>query len=347
MNAFVQNVPGHRPSRREALVASGCMLLACASLGTAASAAVGDQDSWRFCSKCFSMFWDGSENKGTCPAAGAHVAQGLLFSPHYDDATPPTPAIQYDWRFCSKCFTMFYNGPSKGKCPSGGVHAAQGFNFGLNHDGTAPPSSQTEWRFCQQCFALFYNGASTKGRCPVGGGHVAQGFVFNLPFHPGAADAPAAAPDVLAFDNNDITFGNGIAAGGNSHVKLHRDGSVEFTSHFHDSGATDYYYSITWAIYATDGTIFTFHHRDKIIGHLTSGQADRNSNFSANTTNAEVAQHWDALARANIGRMSAHVAATLGDLVDTGKQALDAALEAATIYSEAITSAQVIVPVIL
>jgi hypothetical protein len=45
--------------------------------------------------------------------------------------------------------------------------------------------------------------------------------------------------------------------------------------------------------------------------------------------------------------MSAHVAATFGGLVDTGKQALDAALEAATIYSEAVTSALVVVPAIL
>jgi hypothetical protein len=311
------------------------MLLACAGLGTAASAAVGDQDSWRFCSKCFSMFWDGSQNKGTCPAAGPHVAQGLHFLPHYDDTTPPTPAIQYGWRFCSKCFTMFYDGSSRGKCPSGGVHAAQGFNFGLNHDGTAPPSSQTEWRFCQQCFALFYNGGSSKGRCPVGGGHVAQGFLFNLPFRPSAADAPGAAPDVLAFDNNDITFGNGLAAGGNSHVKLHRDGTVEFTSHFHDSGSVDYWYSITWAIYATDGTVFTLHHRDKIIGHLTGGQPDRNSNFNGSMTSADVVQHWDALARANLARMSAHVAVTFGGVPDTIKEAVDDVIAAARTFHEA------------
>ena len=335
MNTFVQDALPRRPSRREALAASGFMLLACASLGTAASAAVGNQESWRFCSKCFSMFWDGSGNKGTCPAGGAHTAQGFLFVPHYDDAAPATGTIQYDWRFCSKCYAMFYNGGPRGHCPSGGAHVAQGFNFGLDHGGSVPPSSQTEWRFCQQCFALFYNGAPAKGRCPTGGGHVAQGFVFNFPFRAAAAAAPADLPEFLAFDNNNITFGSGIAAGGNSHVKLHRDGRVEFTSHFHDSGSTDYYYSITWAIYASDGTVFTLHHRDKIIGHLTGGQADRNSNFNGDTTNAELARHWAALAHANIGRMSAHVAVTFGGLSDTTKQAVDDVVAAARAFHEA------------
>ena len=330
MEFTTKDVPAGRYSRREALVASGFALFACAGLGTPASAAVGDQDSWRFCYRCFSMFWDGG-NKGTCPAGGAHIAQGFTFTPHYDDAAPETGTMQYSWRFCSKCASMFFNGGARGKCPSGGAHVAQGFNFGLNHAGSAP-ASQTEWRFCQKCSALFYNGGSSKGQCPAGGGHVAQGFVFNLPFHgvdAAAESAPVALPEFLAFDNNSITFNHGVAAGGNSHVVLHRDGRVEFRSHFHDSGATDYVYSITWAIAARDGTIFRLHHRGSISGHLTgSGQSDRNSNFDQTVTNQAVAQHWAALARGNVGRMSAHAATTLGGLLDTAKTALQDAQEA-------------------
>ncbi len=340
MDTVVRGASAGGPSRRQALIVSVLTLLACSHLGGTAFAAIGDQESWRFCDKCFSMFYDGAAAKGKCPADGGdHHAQGFFFTPHYDDATPAQPSVQYNWRFCSKCFAMFYNASTQGRCPSGGAHVAQGFNFGLNYAATASSSSQTEWRFCQQCFALFYNGGSFKGRCPAGGGHVAQGFVFNLPFHVASAVAPGNPPDVLAFDNNSITFDRGIAAGGNSHVKLHPDGRVEFTAHFHDSGATDYYYSITWAIYASDGTIFTLHHRGKIIGHLTGGQADRNSNFNGDTTNAEVAQHWAALTRANTARVSAHVATSLGGLLDTAKQAVDAVIEAVSIYGEGYQTA--------
>lgn len=41
-------------------------------------------------------------------------------------------AEQRDWRFCQKCFSMFFDGyPDKGRCPAGGTHQAQGFNFVL------------------------------------------------------------------------------------------------------------------------------------------------------------------------------------------------------------------------
>ena len=334
MDTVMHDAIAGRPSRRQALIASGLTLLAFSHLGGTALAAVSDQESWRFCDKCFAMFFNGGGTKGKCPAdGGEHHAQGLLFTPHYDDATTAQPSVQYNWRFCSKCFAMFYNGSTQGRCPSGGVHVAQGFNFGLNHAAAAPPSSQTEWRFCQQCFALFYNGGSSKGKCPAGGGHVAQGFIFNLPFHAASAVDPASLPEFIAFDNNSITFDDGVAADGNSHVRLHRDGRVEFTSHFHDSGAIDYYYSVTWAIYASDGTIFTLHHRGKVIGHITGGQADRNSNYNGDVTSADVAQRWAALGRANVARVSAHAAPSIDLLGDTGKEAIDAVVSAANAFN--------------
>ena len=37
------------------------------------------QDQWRFCAKCYAMFFDGSADKGACAAGGGHVAQGYNF----------------------------------------------------------------------------------------------------------------------------------------------------------------------------------------------------------------------------------------------------------------------------
>ena len=334
MDMIVRDALAGRLSRRQALMASAISVFASSSLVGTASAAVGDQESWRFCEKCFSMFYNGGgTNKGKCPAdGGIHIAQGFLFTPHYDDGAPGQADVQYDWRFCSRCFSMFFNGSTRGRCPSGGPHVAQGFNFGLNHAASAPPSSQTQWRFCQQCFALFYNGGSSKGRCPAGGGHVAQGFVFNLPWHVEAAVAPSTLPEFLAFDDNSITFSGGIAANGNSHVRLHRDGRVEFTTHFNDSGAEDYYYSIAWAVIANDGTIFTLRHGGKVTGHLTGGQADRKDDFNGDTTSALVASLWPALVKANLARVSAHVATKGSLLRDTVKEATDAVVAAATAF---------------
>jgi len=137
--------------------------------------------------------------------------------------------------------------------------------------------------------------------------------------------SPAKAdPGVIAFDDNAITFRHGIAADGNSHVRLYPDGRVEFKSHFHDSGSADYWYSITWAVRASDGTVFTLHHRAKIIGHVFGGgQADRNSDFDQTITNPAVAQHWAALTRASTARIATHAATTLSGYVDDVKEAVD------------------------
>src|SRR5215813_564080 len=133
--------------RRTLLLAQGALVAAAPAAGvlgfiSEAAAQTGDQTDWRFCNKCMSMFWNGNPNKGRCPAGGGHVAQGFIFNLHYDSNKAPTPQkIQYDWRFCNKCMSMFWDGnPNKGRCPAGGGHHAQGFNFHLpfRHPSTDP-----------------------------------------------------------------------------------------------------------------------------------------------------------------------------------------------------------------
>lgn len=34
------------------------------------------QDNWRFCNKCFTLWWNGAPTNGTCPAGGAHDGRG-------------------------------------------------------------------------------------------------------------------------------------------------------------------------------------------------------------------------------------------------------------------------------
>jgi hypothetical protein len=42
--------------------------------------------------------------------------------------------VQRDWRFCDKCFGMYFDGfPDFGVCPRGDGHHPQGFNFVLPH----------------------------------------------------------------------------------------------------------------------------------------------------------------------------------------------------------------------
>ncbi|MDT5199368.1 MAG: hypothetical protein QOH34_890 [Mycobacterium sp.] len=94
------------------------------------------QDQWRFCAKCFGMFYfgDPNANRGRCSVGGAHQGFGFNFVLPHD--VPEAPGTQQAWRFCFKCFGMFYDGDqqgNKGRCPAGAGHEAFGFNFVLPH----------------------------------------------------------------------------------------------------------------------------------------------------------------------------------------------------------------------
>lgn len=39
-------------------------------------AADATQRNWRFCNKCFSLWWNGAPTNGHCPAGGAHDGSG-------------------------------------------------------------------------------------------------------------------------------------------------------------------------------------------------------------------------------------------------------------------------------
>jgi hypothetical protein len=145
------------------------------------------QDDWRFCEKCYAMFYDGFADKGRCAFGAGHVSQGLMFALPYGLTT--TGTVQENWRYCEKCHVMFYDGfADKGSCPAGGGHAAQGIVFSLQHSIPSSASAQDNWRYCQKCHAMFYDGFANNGICSAGGGHVAQGLNFTLP-HTGAGMA--------------------------------------------------------------------------------------------------------------------------------------------------------------
>ena len=96
------------------------------------------QSYWRCCNKCGALFFNYyKENKGHCPAGGGHRwNKGKDPDWRYllTHDVPGTPTTQSDWRFCSKCYAMFYDGyADKGHCAAGGGHLAQGFNFVLPH----------------------------------------------------------------------------------------------------------------------------------------------------------------------------------------------------------------------
>ncbi|MBD1847860.1 hypothetical protein H6F89_31665 [Cyanobacteria bacterium FACHB-63] len=93
----------------------------------------------------------------------------------------PTKDRPY-WRFCNKCYVMFYTNAESNSCAAGGTHEPQGYQFRLPFGGSETPTAQRNWRCCKKCQAMFFNGYSRKGRCPAGGNHVADHtFPYVLP----------------------------------------------------------------------------------------------------------------------------------------------------------------------
>ncbi|BAU06047.1 hypothetical protein NIES592_23195 [Fischerella major NIES-592] len=126
------------------------------------------------------------------------------------------------WRFCNKCYVMFYTDANSNSCAAGGTHVPQGYEFRLPFGSPETSTAQQNWRCCKKCQAMFFNGYSGKGRCPAGGSHVADNtFLYVLPHDvPGT---PTAQTDWRFCNKCQAMFYDGYpekgrCAAGGSHV---------------------------------------------------------------------------------------------------------------------------------
>ncbi|MEV4315366.1 hypothetical protein [Actinocrispum sp. NPDC049592] len=139
-----------------------------------------NQEHWRYCGKCQSLFFDGYDDKGKCPAGGGHQAIGFDFVVPHDRGS--VPDFRSGWAFCDRCSSMFRGGV----CPAGGAHRKAGYDFCLPYGFPETRQWQGSWRGCRDCGVLFFDGYPAKGRCPVNaGGHRADGETYVLPHNPG------------------------------------------------------------------------------------------------------------------------------------------------------------------
>jgi hypothetical protein len=79
-----------------------------------------------------------------------------------------------DWRWCSRCQGLFYNGGSDiGRCAATkGPHSTTGSTkvYRLARIGDSMVGEKG-WKWCSVCQGLFYGGDATAGVCLGGGGH--------------------------------------------------------------------------------------------------------------------------------------------------------------------------------
>ena len=243
------------------------------------------QNNWRYCDKCFNLFYDGAAEKGRCSAGAGHRAQGYNFLLLYGNL-PEVRNGQINWRYCEKCRVMFFDGSNvKGRCAAGVVHNAAGYNFRLGHEITISANDQADWRFCEKCFAMFFNGYPGKGSCPAGGGHVAQGYSFVL------SHAPAAAFTTGAEEVNfrqEIVTPSGTALRGFVDLTLRSDGTYKSHFHMRSTGAIDYNFTVRAAFAASNGMTFALQHSGRTEGTNINlfDKPDRNDDYDIQGTNS-------------------------------------------------------------
>ncbi len=100
------------------------------------------------------------------------------------------PGLENNWKRCSHCQALVFNGNSSGKCHAAlpadkGQHNFEGSSiYSIRKDGALPPGSQDNWRICNKCQALSFAGNIGKvGACSAGGQHDHTGSAnFMLPF---------------------------------------------------------------------------------------------------------------------------------------------------------------------
>ncbi|KAM0293754.1 hypothetical protein ACHAPM_011495 [Fusarium culmorum] len=277
------------------------------------------QSDWRWCSKCFQLFYNGFTDKGPCPSGGSHNgSQSFNYFLPFD--TFETLNAQKDWRYCQKCHSMFFNGfVAKGACTSGGEHEAQGYNFTLPHDVAQTGLSQPGWRYCDKCYAMFFDGSVNKGVCKAGESHRSQGWLFVIPHD---------LPSYLDFTWTPIIFGNGVPVGGWAHLTIRSDGSYVWSGHFHDSGFPSYDVSIAWGVKDSQNQVYGFTETGHTAGTVEPGSRDHDWNITGR--NDAIADRWAFIAAGSTWKASAQSGI---DVIVLGKEVKDALGIASTVVS--------------
>jgi hypothetical protein len=145
------------------------------------------------------------------------------------------------------------------------------------------------------------------------------------------AFSSAVPNQVGPFNWSPIVFGGGVPVGGWAQLTLFRNGVVNFTGHFHVSGAPSYNVTCAFAVRAGAGpgaTAFTFAKTGRVHGTFESGSRD--FNWDDTPTNPAVAADWENLVSS--WAWQAKVGANI-DLLSTTQSAVQALGQVAAVIA--------------
>jgi hypothetical protein len=95
---------------------------------------------------------------------------------------------------------------------------------------------------------------------------------------------------------------------------------VNFTGHFHDSGAPSYDVACVFAVRGSDGTVYTFSRSGRCHGTFEAGSRD--FDWGDNPTGTAVAAGWNNLMNGLSWHASASANGDIGALLDSAVKAV-------------------------
>jgi hypothetical protein len=114
--------------------------------------------------------------------------------------------------------------------------------------------------------------------------------------------------------NASIGFKDGVAVGGWANLGLSDTGSVNFSGHFHVSGAISYDTAFVWAVKDAVGNIYTFQHTGRVHGTFEPGSRD--DDWGKSEIYTFMHDHWGELYRSWSWRWEARVNADFVPFLD-------------------------------
>ena len=147
-----------------------------------------------------------------------------------------------------------------------------------------------------------------------------HGHLDVVPPPPPPPPPPPLPTQIGPMNWNPIVFGGGVPVGGWAQLTLFQNGAVNYTGHFHVSGAPSYDITCTFAVRASDGTVYTFTKTGRVHGTFEPGSRD--FDWGDNPTNTAVAAGWPNLAAGWSWQARAGANADIGALVDSAVDAL-------------------------
>ena len=135
---------------------------------------------------------------------------------------------------------------------------------------------------------------------------------------------PQPPPPVerIDLDSGAIVFSSGVSVGGYSHATLFRNGTVEFSGHFHESGLLSHNVSLVYVIRSSGGTVFTLVAYGRVHGTLEAGSANLNWDNNEGLDRDKLVAAWGELSAGYSWTWTASATADWQALLDGAIEAI-------------------------